>query len=883
MAAEDPSSARVLSPGQPLNPRARLLAGALLTTLTIWLVYADWLWRLDRVVYDYTLSYLFEPEPPNDIVIIAIDDISLEQLGRWPWNRRIHADLLSKLSPANASAIGMDIIFSERDTIDPGADQALADAIANAGNVVLPVYLSEPRSRELPHEGLPLPSFTQATQSLGHVEVHYDKDGLARHVDLRGGLGTAHWQNFAVAMLELGAPERTRHLPPHDPKSVQSHGHNAWVQEHRVLLPFVGPPSMVLRASYIDVLNGKVPLDVFENKFVLVGATALGLGDVVATPLQGGTVVMPGVEFQANVLHAVARGRTVNELNFWLRLALSIVPIALAMWLFPRLSPIANLALWVVLLVGMLIVSIGALLFARTWIAPAPALATILLSYPTWSWIRLEAATRYLRQELDRLHSSQDQVPTAQSPKLLPTMQFLTSILPISGWVARDRSSGERESWGEPVTTSFPAVFPDGWQRDADHVWTNFFDAGTHWQVGTRWHDNDAPSTSQLRLLDAIASLSRRPNEQKPIGNVELVALRIEQIRALREEQEAWRRIVSEGLSQMADGVLLVNVFGQVMAANPQAALYLTGNNRAQLEQLSVLSLFESVEPATEQRWEDAFRSLIVDHTSVHFDARHRDGRDLFVQMSPIRSDDARQAGFVVNLSDITTLKNSERKRAEVASFLSHDLRSPLVSVLATVELAKETAEPQKLLSALDRIQDHTRKTLSLAEQFLDAARADSREVLKFENIDLVLIGLNAIEQVWSQSQKKEIELTQNFDLVEAPMRGDAGLMERALVNLLNNAIKYSENGSTVRLVLSEEEAHYRCAVEDNGYGIATDDIPKLFNRFERLGSATLSGESGAGLGLAFVKGVIDRHGGTINVTSQQGVGSTFTIRIPKS
>jgi signal transduction histidine kinase len=237
--------------------------------------------------------------------------------------------------------------------------------------------------------------------------------------------------------------------------------------------------------------------------------------------------------------------------------------------------------------------------------------------------------------------------------------------------------------------------------------------------------------------------------------------------------------------------------------------------------------------------------------------------------------------GLIMNFSDITPLKASENKRNELLNFLSHDLRSPLVSMLALLELAKKKNITEGTRELLTRMGNHAGKTLDLADQFLQLARVESGSESLLHDLDLVAVATNAIEQVWEHARMKSIHLKNNITLEDAWFHGEGNLLERALVNLLGNAIKFSEPGSTVQLELSRHRNEWHCCVVDEGEGIPAADLPRLFDRFQRVHRSNRPEQAGAGLGLAFVHAVARTHGGRIEVESAERQGSRFCLIMP--
>src|SRR5689334_11972213 len=165
----------------------------------------DLLQRADNLLYDFTVRTLPSPSS-HEIAIVAIDEESLSALGQWPWPRRVHAQLIARLTQAQARVIGMDILFAEADDRDPEGDRLLAKAMRLHGRVVLPVAPERQNSNGL-GSTIPIGQLAGAGK-LGHVDVELDADGIVRSVYLHAGIGYPQWPAFALAMLEFGDPAR---------------------------------------------------------------------------------------------------------------------------------------------------------------------------------------------------------------------------------------------------------------------------------------------------------------------------------------------------------------------------------------------------------------------------------------------------------------------------------------------------------------------------------------------------------------------------------------------------------------------------------------------------------------------------------------------------
>ncbi|CAO3992380.1 CHASE2 domain-containing protein [Achromobacter mucicolens] len=343
--------------------------------------------RLDQVFYDRAVMLTGRPADP-DILIVAIDDASIDALGRWPWRRAIHAALLDRLT--GARAVGLDLIFAEPDKVNADDDAILADSIRRNGHTVLPVVLD--RLKNPTAIGLPIAELAQASASTGFINAVIDPDGVVREAALTAQFAGDRRNHLAISMLEVGgqAGEAQRLL-----KRADADG--------RILIPYAGPPGHVRTVSYLSVLRGDLRPEDLRGKYVLVGAWATGLGDDYPTPVSHDANGISGVEIVANVLQAAR-----DDIAFqrppaaWSALfaALPVLLACLALWrLAPKKALLVTLALLAVIPAAAWLL----LAHAYLWFAPTAALAGVALCYPLWSWRNQEAALRYMDTELQRL------------------------------------------------------------------------------------------------------------------------------------------------------------------------------------------------------------------------------------------------------------------------------------------------------------------------------------------------------------------------------------------------------------------------------------------------------------------------------------------------
>ena len=357
--------------------------------------------RLDHLVFDLGQSFSRVPIP-DDIVLVAVDEASLERFGRWPWSREIHARLIDTLCASNPAVIGFDIAFTEAQSF--AADQALARSIRRCGKIVLPLVLEGAYGGLPIIESPPIPVLRNVVAGIGRVGVRIDEDGMVRSVDLSEGVGLAAWPLFASELLRVSGkgPAVSSHLLTDNPKQAQEGGFGL-LQEERRRLCFAGPPGTFPRFSYADVIDGRIRPGAIAGKTIIVGATAIGLGDFFPTPVSADALPMAGVEVQANIWWGLRSGTLISELPTRLTaLCSALLALIPLLWL-PRLMPSTALFASLLWIGAPIVLSITVLSALQLWFPPAGVLLSALFAYPLWSWQRLESARRYLDVELREL------------------------------------------------------------------------------------------------------------------------------------------------------------------------------------------------------------------------------------------------------------------------------------------------------------------------------------------------------------------------------------------------------------------------------------------------------------------------------------------------
>lgn len=375
-----------------------LLCVVLVLGFAAWAYRGQVLQRMDLAIYDNVLQLNTRPAHP-DIVIVAVDEQSLAALGSWPWSRDIHARLLDRLAEAQPRAVALDVIFAEPTGT---ADAALAQSLQHLHKqsvVFLPVTVVTPLVPGRTPEPLrPLPLLEQAATGLGHVHVELDADGVVRSLFLREGVAGSLWPSLSWRLF-AGRDMALPMLPGRRWAGFDTEQDGTgWQRETRVLLPFSGPAGHYRTVPYASVLRGEVPDAFFRDKIVLVGLTATGMGDQYPTPFSGAQGLMPGVEINAVAVDGLLEDRLVVPLAPWLQYLMTMVAVLAWMVLLWRISPRAGL----LTLLGVLAVggatSVLLQTMLRLWWPPSVLLASMLVGYLLWSWLRLAVFLADLRQ-----------------------------------------------------------------------------------------------------------------------------------------------------------------------------------------------------------------------------------------------------------------------------------------------------------------------------------------------------------------------------------------------------------------------------------------------------------------------------------------------------
>jgi len=760
----------------------------------------------DNFVYDFWLEIHPLHVSPS-IVLVDIDDASIEALGRWPWPRDFHAELANRLADDGASAVVYDILFTE-----PSAeDVQLAQALGRRPSF-LPILLTPADTIEGDVE-LPVTPLARQADGLGHINLEADSDGIVRSVALYQKSGGGRWPQLMVPVanairdgtISLPGQPRIKQLPP-----ITMGGSGG----DRVLIPFSSNAENYQHVSFVDVLAGRVPADVLKNRIVLVGVTASGLYEHFATPLSGELGSMPGVYVHADVLDMLMNGTMIHQAAVqWIALA-SLAPLVILLAGLFTLTPSRALILMIALVAASFAASAALLVWGRIWLSPVPVVIALLAVFLVWNWRRLEMTMGYLREKLHQF---------ADEPYLLGKV-----------------SLGNEKFGGDPLAQQM-ALMTRAIQQLQDmrrFVWDS---------------------------LDNVPELVFVADSD---GTVRFI------------NREAREHFAQPGVSVDTDvGRPIQELLGGLSFVKPVIVDEAAPSLRAKENWPALL------DPSRQE-----YAPLMAQGIEVRDEASARDYILRYARHDSVQN---KTVGWIACLFDISALHHARRQREEALQLLSHDMRSPQASILTLIEGERKRGEINTgpMRKTMEHIESYARRTILLAENFVHLARAESEDY-KFETINFSDLLFDASDEVWPQAQVKHIQINMPRNLEQMAGQGwvsvDRSMMTRALVNILNNAVKYSPPDTEITCSVhvrtpegANGHASLVCAIQDQGYGMTVQEQARLFEPFRRFHTKSQPQVDGLGLGMTFVRAVVSRHEGDIAVVSEPGKGTTITISLP--
>jgi PAS domain S-box-containing protein len=780
-------------------------------------------WRapaLKLAAHDALVRARGTARPPDEVVIVAIDEASVKRFGRFPWPRRLMAQALQKLSDAHPKVIAIHALYS--DPTDEADDAALAEAIKRAGNVVVAAQLI--RTQIGKAEWLrPLPTFEKVAAATGHGNVPTDLDGVARYLTLRktDDEGNPLWA-MAVEAIRVGdglSPDDTRDAPEgvkigsriiSIESDVETGAFSTPEAESppqsfpasQMAIDYIGPEGSFAdrTMSIADLIDGRAEPEKLNGKYVLIGVTAAAIGDHVASPFATGGALTPGVEVSANAITTILRSRFYRETPDWvaaliaaLIAAIVIGALILAQGKREFIKQIASL-----LGITAAVLSLSYLAFARWMITPpiVSAMVSLIIATPLALLLRSLMVSASLDDRIADM--------TRESERLSP-------------FAIEAKPDVEKLTW---------------WPRGAARKSRALAALQERLFARTQFVDRALQSVEDgLLIADAAGRIAfANPRAAKILGLTD-------------------RSLLG---SNLFDRLNEIEYGADKPAADRIASRLL--NDRVAIER-------EIIVGAAEPRYYTLRMAAVSD-----------DSRGSHALL-----------GVVATLSDITKQRELQRMQSDVMRLVTHEMKTPLTAIKGMSEVMMKfdpDAEKRREMSAA--INEATQRMARMIDDYLDLTRLESgaREPrLAFHRIEsLIEQNLLLLDPV---AARRGVTLIRKFAPDLPPIFVDADLLTRALTNLVANAIKYSPTDTDVLISARAGEENLLIAVADQGYGIPPEHQASVFEKFYRVPRVEDAETPGTGLGLALVREIAELHGGRVTVDSEVGAGSIFTLRLP--
>jgi two-component system sensor histidine kinase SenX3 len=336
---------------------------------------------------------------------------------------------------------------------------------------------------------------------------------------------------------------------------------------------------------------------------------------------------------------------------------------------------------------------------------------------------------------------------------------------------------------------------------------------------------------------------------------------------------------LTDALSAIPEGVVLADEHGQVWFRNEVAQMFAGARHGEALADLAVTELLD----AALRAGQDA--QYPAQYPSQYLELYGPPRRTLLIRALPMREQGA-LLGAVAVIEDVSERRRLEAVRRDFVANVSHELKSPVGALGILAEAMQLEDEPAVSRRLAERMQTEAFRVARIIDDLLDLSRIESEEAPQREPIAVHTFVAQAVERMRPVADHRGITLA----LSEGPRRlsvvGDRRQLVSAVHNLLDNAVKYSEDDSVVEVRVRSvadagDVAWAEVSVEDHGIGIPTRDLERIFERFYRVDRARARDTGGTGLGLAIVRHVATNHRGEVRVVSHEGQGSTFTLRLP--
>jgi two-component system, OmpR family, phosphate regulon sensor histidine kinase PhoR len=342
------------------------------------------------------------------------------------------------------------------------------------------------------------------------------------------------------------------------------------------------------------------------------------------------------------------------------------------------------------------------------------------------------------------------------------------------------------------------------------------------------------------------------------------------------EEYERLDRVISN----LREGILLVNEMKRIMYGN-RAAGDLLGYEFDGLSGEPVQEIFRDYD--LNSRIDQTVRG--GEHAEYRVRTVLPSQKLLKADIFPLPHKDEDDPAVLIVLQDESEIEKLTQMRTDFVANVSHELRTPLTSIKGFAETILDSgmSDVERVHRFVEIIESEADRLTRLIDDLLDLARIESGRIrLDFKRTSIRKVIQDTVEKLIPQLEKAEIALDMETEEAVTPLLADPDRLAQVIINYVDNSMKYTHKGGSIRIKAFETENEILVEVTDNGVGIPAQDLERVFERFYRVDKARTRSSGGTGLGLAIVKHIIEAHGGKVFVRSTAGAGSTFGFSLPK-
>jgi signal transduction histidine kinase len=330
----------------------------------------------------------------------------------------------------------------------------------------------------------------------------------------------------------------------------------------------------------------------------------------------------------------------------------------------------------------------------------------------------------------------------------------------------------------------------------------------------------------------------------------------------------------------MSEGVMVVDEEGKIVLMNPSLKkiffVDLEPEHKTPIEVIRNHKVQEMVDKIIKEKQKFLSQEIIVDYPT---------NKILKVNAVAIIRNELIE-GAVLVFHDITELHNLEKIRQDFVANVSHELRTPITNIKGYAETILEGAleDKENIKEFINIIYQESNRMANLIDDLLDLSKIESGKIkMNFSALEIKPIIERCLAVLEKPIKEKNLSVSFNIPKSLSKVMADEIRLTQVLLNLLDNAVKYTNEGGKITIDVFEKDDFVQVDITDTGIGIPEEDLPRIFERFYRVDKARSRQLGGTGLGLSIVKHIVLAHGGKVWVKSKLGIGSTFSFTIPRA